>query len=90
MIGLNSSTGFFFVQNQKTQFRIFNNSDAKNLEELSFCLKTQFQNREFMNIFTKNCSKKTISEIFSPKNLKFSENSVPKRQKLSFPEILET
>ena len=36
-------TGFFFVQNQKTQFRIFRNSDAKNLRKLSFCLKTQFQ-----------------------------------------------
>ena len=34
---------FFFVQNPKTQFRIFRNSDAKNLKKLSFCLKTQFQ-----------------------------------------------
>ena len=32
-------SGFFFVQNQKTQFRIFKNSDAQNLEKLSFCPK---------------------------------------------------
>ena len=31
----------FFVQNQKTQFWFFKNSDPENLEKLSFCLKTQ-------------------------------------------------
>ena len=32
-----------FVQNRKIQFQIFKNSDLKNLEKLSFRLKTQFQ-----------------------------------------------
>ena len=43
MVDNNTLCRLFFVQNQKTQFRIFNNSDAQNLEKLSFCPKTQFQ-----------------------------------------------
>lgn len=41
----------FFVQNRKTQFQIFKNSDPKNLEKLSFCLKTQFQTSQKLGFF---------------------------------------
>ena len=40
----------FFVQNRKTQFQVFKNSDPKNLEKLSFCLKTQFQTSQKQGI----------------------------------------
>ena len=40
----NPRSGFFCVQNRKTQFWFFKTSDSKNLQTLSFGQKTQFQN----------------------------------------------
>ena len=40
--------------------------------------------------FHQKLLRKDSFRIFCSKTFKFSENSVPKRQKISFPEILET
>ena len=61
----------FFVQNRKTQSWFFKNSEPKNLQKLSFCQKVQFQNSGLMKVFTKNCSKTTISDILCPKTFNF-------------------
>ena len=83
-----ADSGLFFVQHQKTQFRIFKNSDVKIVQELSFCPKTQFQSSQNTwfsdNLYPKSAKSCRILIIRGGFGLEFWKTQFQKRKNSVF------